>query len=345
MSSKLESKASSEATPFGFLRRQFTKPKPLPPGTKLTNHVAIVTGSNVGLGLEASRQFLQLGLAHLVMGVRSQSKGAAAAAKLQKEFPSATISVWLIDLESYDSVRAFVEKCATLPRIDIAILNAGLVQEKYTVIPDTKHELTLQVNFLSTVLLAILLLPLLKAKKAADASRPPVLSIVGSDIAYSATLDSNQPILPQFDDATSYSQLQWYAKSKLLLVPFVAKLAEFVNPEDVLINVSNPGMTKGTAFFRGVPPFLKPLLAFGQILVARSVAVGASCYVDAAVAQGRESHGSFTSEWTVKPYPKLMYEPAGVEMKERLWVETMAELESVGAGDVVKSLAENSAAA
>jgi FlaA1/EpsC-like NDP-sugar epimerase len=110
MSSKLENKASFEATLSAFVRRQFVRPKPLPAGIKLTDQVAIVTGSNVGLGLEASRQLLQLELRHLVMGVRSQTKGDAAAAELRTTFPSATISVWLLDLESYDSVRAFADK-------------------------------------------------------------------------------------------------------------------------------------------------------------------------------------------------------------------------------------------
>ncbi|KAF2644240.1 NAD(P)-binding protein [Massarina eburnea CBS 473.64] len=345
MSSKLESKASSEATTFGFLRRQFTKPKPLPTGIRLTNQVAIITGSNVGLGLEASRQFLQLGLAHLVMGVRSQAKGDAAAAQLRKQFPSATISVWLVDLESYDSILAFAEKCAALPRIDIAILNAGLVSSSYKVVPNTKHELTLQVNYLSTVLLAILLLPLLKAKKPIDAPRPPVLSIVGSDLAYSAEIDPKKPILKQFDDAKGYDQFPWYGKSKLLLIPFAAKLAEFVSADDVLVNIANPGMTRGTDFFRAFPALLKKIVGLAQLIVARSASVGASLYVHAALAEGKESHGSFTSDWTIKPYPKLLYSPAGQELRDKLWVETLAELEFAGAGNIVKGLGGKSKSA
>jgi len=301
MSNKLESKASFEATPFGFLRRQFTKPKLLPPGTKLNNQVAIVTGSNVGLGLEASRQFLELGISHLVMGVRSQAKGDAAAAKLCKDFPSATISVWIIDLESYDSVTAFAGKCETLPRIDIAVLNAGLVTSSYAIVPSTKHETTMQVNYLSTALLAILLLPILKAKKVRDAPNPPVISIVGSDLAYGAKLESKGAVLEQFNNPKTFAQFPWYGKSKLLLILFVSKLAELVSADDVTVNIANPGMTKGTEFFRGFPTVLKTFVSFGQFILARSVSVGASTYIDAAVAQGKESHGSFTSDWAIKP--------------------------------------------
>lgn len=301
MSTNLQSQAAFEATFFGLLRRQFTRPRPLSANIQLTDQVAIVTGSNVGLGLEACRQLLQLGLSRLVMGVRSQVKGDAAAAQLRAAFPSAIISVWTIDLESYNSIRAFVEQCATLPRIDIAILNAGLMSAKYTVVPATKHELTMQVNYLSTALLAILLVPILRAKRVAGATRPPVLTVVSSDAVYGTDIETEGPVLKQFDRPEAFSQLPWYSKSKLLLVLFVSKLAELVSADEVLVNVANPGMTRGTAFFRGIPAILAKLVGGVQFLLARSVAVGASTYIDAAVAEGKESHGAFTSDWAIKP--------------------------------------------
>jgi NAD(P)-dependent dehydrogenase (short-subunit alcohol dehydrogenase family) len=301
MSVDLESKASFEATVFGFLSRQFTRPKPLPAGVCLANQVAIITGSNVGLGLEASRQLLGLQLSHLVMGVRSQVKGDAAAAKLRQEFPGATISIWVVDLESYDSVLAFADRCAALPRLDIAILNAGLMKTPYTVAPTTEHEATLQVNYLSTALLAILLLPILKAKRNLGAARPPVLTLVGSDLMYQVDVGTKGPVLQQFNTPKTFDQFRWYAKSKLLLVFFVVKLAEFVSPNDVIVNMANPGMTKGTEFFRGLPAIVVKLIAVGQLLFARSAEVAATTYVDAVVAYGKKSHGTFTSDWAIKP--------------------------------------------
>lgn len=301
MSAELEKDAFFEATALGFLCRQFTRPKSLPADIRLTDQAAIVTGSNVGLGLEASRQLLQLGLSHLIMGVRSQAKGDAAAVLLRKEFPASSISVWTVDLESYDSVRAFADKCAVLPRLDIAILNAGLMQTPYTVVPTTGHEVTMQVNYLSTALMAILLLPILRSKRVGGAARSPVLTLVGSDRAYQGDVQTNGPVLAQFDKPEAFSQFDWYSNSKLLLTLFVSKLAEFASPDDVLVNMANPGMTRGTAFFRGVPAVVVKLISVAQLLLARSVNVGATTYVDAAVARGKESHGSFTSDWTIKP--------------------------------------------
>ena len=155
MSSELGNRASSEASTFGFLRRQFLKPKPLPDGVQLNEQVAIVTGSSSGLGFEASRQFLKLGLSHVVLAVRSQARGDAAAERLRNEFPEATLSVWLLELESYQSIQSFVDRCQTLPRIDIAILNAGVQKPSFTTVAETGHETTMQMDYLSTVLLAI----------------------------------------------------------------------------------------------------------------------------------------------------------------------------------------------
>ncbi|KKP03456.1 retinol dehydrogenase 12 [Trichoderma harzianum] len=301
MSSQLESEASFEATTLGFLKRQFTRPKPLPAGITLDGQVAIVTGSNVGLGLSACKQLLQLGLSHLVMGVRSQAKGDVAAAQLRISFPSAMISVWIVDMESYDSVYSFASRCESLDRIDIVILNSGLIKTPYTVVQATGNEVTLQVNYLSTVLLTILLLPLLKAKKTDGDARPPVISIVGSDLVYKNEVELKGPVLPQFQQEETFNQFSSYGKSKLLQAIFVSKLAEFVNPNDVLVNVSNPGMTGGTDFFRGYPALVMKVIAIGQWILARPVDVAATTYLDAVLVQGEKSHGSFTSDWTIKP--------------------------------------------
>lgn len=312
MSSSPEAEAAAEATWAGLARRQRTPPKPLPADLRATGRTAIVTGSNVGLGLAASRQLLGLGLSHLVMGVRSQAKGDAAAGKLRDEFPGAQVSVWTLDMESHDSVRGFAGRCASeLPRIDVVILNAGLMAgPSYTAVAATGHELTVQVNYLSTVLLALLLVPVLRAKKeqgataaAAGASRPPVLSIVGSDAHYTAPLNkaAEGPVLARVDDPKGFSQFLAYTNSKLLLALFVARLAELVEPGDVLINLNNPGMTDGTAFGRDNGAIAKFVFGVLKYFWARSIEVGASVYVDAALTRGAESHGKFISDWTIKP--------------------------------------------
>ncbi|KAJ4419203.1 hypothetical protein N0V82_005110 [Gnomoniopsis sp. IMI 355080] len=305
MSIELESKASSEASFSGLIRRQFTKPKLLPTGKPFTDQVAIVTGSNAGLGLEASRHLLKLGVAHLIMGVRSVTKGEKAAAPFREEFPSSKVSVWTLDMESYDSIRAFVDQCAALPRLDVVILNAGIGASNYARVPATGHETTIQVNYLSTALLAILLLPTLKKQESSKAGgKPPTMTVVSSDVVYTTPLirTAGTTLLKQFDEPSTYSAFQRYGISKLALLLFICRLAETVDPNEVLINSVNPGMTTGTNFFSANPWIVRKIVGLIQAALARPTDVGATNYLDAILSYGAKSHGSFVSDWQVKPY-------------------------------------------
>lgn len=328
MSSKLESKAAHEASLSAFFGRQFlAHPKPLPPSLNLAGQTAIVTGANVGLGLECVRIFLELGLSHAILAVRNQSKGDAAAAGLRKQFPDARVDVMIVDMASYESIRAFAEECKKLDRLDIAILNAGMQAFRFRRNPETGHESTLQINYLSTIYLAALLVPVMRAKK--QPGRPGRLSLVGSDSAFWAKLDPAGPIFAQFDNSErTYVSFKKYTESKLLLVAGMIKLAELVDPDDVIINVANPGACAGTAFGTRedagwVSRYVMPLVAK---VIGRSVRTGALTYVDAALVQGRESHGSYCSDWTIKPYPAILYSEKGEILKQRLWEETSEEL-------------------
>lgn len=285
---------------LAFCRRQFLKPKPMAADTNLTNQVAIITGSNTGVGFEAARQLLGLGLSHLILAVRSQSRGDAAASELRRQFPEAEVSVWQLDMQSYDSVRAFSDLVANAPRIDMVILNAGLLNTPFTTAPETGHEVTMMVNYYATALLSTLLVPVLKAhgqRPRPGSDGPPVLSVIGSDMMWSV---DKAPDLELLDDPDDFAQPKRYAESKFLIAFFVQRLATTVSPEEVLINVANPGMTTGTSFWVAQPWYMRLGMRLMGSLVARSVEVGASTYVDAVVSPGLDAHGSFISDWEIK---------------------------------------------
>ncbi|KAI0191077.1 NAD(P)-binding protein [Astrocystis sublimbata] len=339
MSLHLESRASFEATIVGFLCRQFTRPKSLPAGIGLSGQTAVVTGSNVGLGLETCRQLLEKGLSCLVMGVRLQAKGEAAASELRNQFPDSKIIVWTLDMESYDSIRIFSEHCDGLDHLDIVILNAGLISTSYVTVSATGNELTTQVNYLSTVLLTLYLLPVLKAKgKASPSGRPPVLTVVNSDRAYQVGMETHGPVLSQLNSSDRFNSFDWYGKSKLLLTMFIFHLSTITNPEDTILNMVNPGMTKSTQFFRQLPSVVMRLVEVGQWILARDVQTAASTYLDAIFAHGKESYGSFLSDWEIKPYPAICCTGDGREMKARLWDETLEEVRFAGVSKIVADL-------
>ncbi|KPM38305.1 hypothetical protein AK830_g8259 [Neonectria ditissima] len=342
MSAKLQKQAAHEASPLAFLSRQFVQTvPPIPSSVDLSGQTALVTGSNVGLGLECARQLLSLNLSHLIIAVRSQVKGDAAASTLRAEFPTAQISVSLVDMSSPRSVAAFAKRCEALPRLDAAVLNAGLSRPRFERAAETGHEMTFQVNYLSTALLALLLLPILKAKRGTAA--PAHLALVGSDAAYWAGWADADcgAVFDVVDAAAGFASMAAYKTSKLLLLMFADKLGQVVSADDVVVNVPNPGACKGTAFGADNPSrFQRFMFQFMASIMARPVAVGARQYVDAVVAKGAESHGGFVSEGRVKPFPVIMYEDAGRKVQEMLWQETLKEVAFIDPSRILAGLVE-----
>lgn len=76
--------------------------------------LAIVTGSNSGLGYQTARGLLQAGF-HVVLTSRDQTRAAAAAANLLAEMPKAEVSALELDLSKLKSVNRF----------------AGLIQSRF----------------------------------------------------------------------------------------------------------------------------------------------------------------------------------------------------------------------
>ena len=310
MSASLEARAAHEASFAGTISRQILhRVPPIPSHISLRDKVAIVTGSSTGLGAECARQLLQVQLSHLILAVRSQAKGEAVASRLRAEYPKTHIEVWLLDMESYDSVRSFAARCEKLDRLDLAILNAGCGKMHFTrCAGDNGREVTIQVNFLATVLLAILLAPIIKDKGALEgeprqSSRVPGrITIVISDMSFMVKLDENAPsILDSLDDPKTFDGLMQYGKSKLLLVMAVSKLALAVNPDDCTINLVNPSGTKGTELMREAEALLPRFFVWlSTLLLGRNLEDGTRQYLHAALVFGKESHGSWC-DYKIRP--------------------------------------------
>lgn len=298
-----------------FFQNQFRTKIERPTKEKYPNvkiECAIVTGSNTGLGFESAKQLLSLGLSHLVLGVRSLERGNAAATKLQAANFAAKIEVWELDMESYDSIQAFVRKCqGNLSHIDIVILNAGLSPMKFATIPATGHEKAIQVNHMSTVFLTLLLLPVLKSKSKGNS--PPRLTLVNSVTAQLCKFPnrSDRPLLPSFNDTavTPWNPQERYGVSKLLCQLFIVKLADNVNPEDVIINMVDPGLTKGTGLSRDAKGIIGVAAKTFFSIAGRPLDRGAATYIDAVLGHGKESHGCFLMNCKIAPYVTILQVP------------------------------------
>ena len=74
---------------------------------KLEGQTALITGSNVGLGFEATRELVQHKISRVILAVRSTENGETAKIKLQEKHPKCKIEVWELDQNSVESMTAF----------------------------------------------------------------------------------------------------------------------------------------------------------------------------------------------------------------------------------------------
>lgn len=286
---------------FYFKTQIRTKCRSPPTTISFAGHTALITGSNTGIGLEACRQMLARGLSHLIMGVRSESKGEAAATRLRASHPNVKIEVWSLDMASYDSVQAFSNRCATLERLDTLVLNASVFSAEFRTC-GAGHEETFQVNYLSTTLLAVLLLPTLRDKS--PHGSPGRLTIVSSNMGLTNKFPTRgaSPLLPSFDDESLCGDApERYATTKMMQLILTERLSSCISPKDVIINAVDPGLTSGSNLHRDFSGVASAFFGVAKALTARSPEDAAWIYLDAAAVRGAESHGGFVVNWEVHP--------------------------------------------
>ncbi|KAK7416876.1 hypothetical protein QQX98_004934 [Neonectria punicea] len=338
--------ASFSVPPLGdptwglMVKTHRAKPRPPPATTSFAGQTAIITGSNSGIGLTAAQEMLQYGLTHLIIAVRNVSKGEKAATGLRTTHPTRKIEVWEVDMLSSVSVQAFARKCNQLVRLDIVILNAGISKPGWVLSPDG-HEQVFQANYLSTALLAILLLPIIKTKRSPEI--PGRLCIVSSGLALGSQFENRNdvPLLPSFDDPTKWgvaARMDRYPLTKTLVLMLASKLSEVVSADEVVVNVVDPGLISGTGLNMDQPLWFRAILALMKLVSSRSMQQGAWSYLDAVAVKGKETHGGFLVNWSLYPYHSMMYTEEGKNTTQHLWEETIEELSFAGVKGILRSL-------
>lgn len=288
-----------------FIKSQFlTSIRRPPPDTNLFGQVAIITGGSSGLGFQCACHLLSLKLSRLVIAVPPSEEDRTFVKRLSAQYPEARIDVWPLEMTSYPSIREFCLRVATnLARLDFTILNAGVFEFEFGTCFTTGHERVIQINYLSTFLLATLMLPLSKSK--APEGSPGRLTIVSSGTALFAKFGNRdeRPLLSSFDNpkALPWEPFERYASSKVLGHLFFARMVEHLNADDVVVNLVEPGLCKGTGIARGVTGIYSTFAKTFIRLAGRKPEDGAWAYVDAAVVKGRESHGCFCLDQRIHP--------------------------------------------
>lgn len=273
---------------------------PSPEGD-LRQQTMIVTGSNTGLGLEACRHLVRLGIDKLIMGVRNLEKGKNAKSEILASTKRAEscIEVWPLDMDNYDSVKKFAARVATLPRLDAVLANAGICTYVFSVAED--NEKTITTNVVSTFLLFMLTLPKLR-QSAEQFGIVPRFVIPNSALHYLAPLkelDVNEgEIFTTLNDPKTADMGSRYPVSKLLAVYAVRELADRLRSSQrrlVIINTPNPSFCK-SGLLREMDNLGTRIFA---TLLARSTEMGSRALVHG-IMSGVESHGQYLTNCHVQ---------------------------------------------
>jgi retinol dehydrogenase-12 len=285
----------------------------------------------VGLGLEAARHFVQLGAAKVILGCRSIKKGQAAKDLIaQTTKGDAQVEVWPVDLSSYESVREFCARAQKLDRLDAVVENAGIAVPSYKEFEDM--ESTTTVNVISTFLMALLLLPKLRAD-AVKYNILPRLTIVASDAHEQARFreQSEASIISSLRRPTN--QFDRYNVSKLLEILAIRELAPAMTASGkppVVLNTLTPGLCHSELMRDAVFP-LNIIAWVGKLLLARTTEMGSRCLVWAAGA-GPETHGEYMADCKPHPPSRWVRGEKGQITQRRFYEELLAYLEAVEPG-------------
>jgi NAD(P)-dependent dehydrogenase (short-subunit alcohol dehydrogenase family) len=179
-----------------------------------SGRVAIVTGSNSGLGYDTAAALAEKG-AHVVMAVRNLDKGNEAVERLKSASPNANVTLQELDLSSLASVRKAADEIrAAHPRIDLLVNNAGVMYVPKREATKDGFEMQFGTNHLGHFALTGLLLDNLLG---VDGSRVVTVSSVGHRIIAKI----------HFDDLhweRSYNRVAAYGQSKLANLMFTYDL-------------------------------------------------------------------------------------------------------------------------
>jgi NAD(P)-dependent dehydrogenase (short-subunit alcohol dehydrogenase family) len=319
---------------MGFLYSQLMVTPPYPTHD-FTGQTIIVTGSNVGLGLEAARHFVRLNAAKVILAVRNVSAGEEAKRSIESSTGRTGVcEVWMVDFASYNSVKAFAKRASSeLERLDALVENAGISTEKFSLAEG--EERTITINVISTFLMALLLLP--KLRSTAKAHRSPThLSIVSSETHGWAKFpewkaDNIFETLSNEKVADMTGASGRYPVSKLLGVFAVREIAPKLKDSGVILNLADPGLCH-SSLSRDGSWFLFVLKA----VLARSTEVGSRALVYAAGAPA-QSHGQFLHDCQIGTVSDFVRSDDGKAAQTKVWKELSQKLESIQPG-ILKNL-------
>lgn len=272
------------------------------------------------------------------------------------------VEVWPLDLCSFDSVRAFCRRAESeLERLDVLLENAAMLAITHGGMAEG-YEVQVTTNVLSTFLMVLMLLPLMK-RTAATFNVEPVVTLVGSEghfwvsidippdkrggsittrtislltheISQTRFVEKDQPrIFEAFRPGGAMQER--YMTTKLLDILIMRELAAQLDAANagtspVVVNAANPGLCK-SSLFRNVFLIGQFFLAIVTFVIGHTSEQGARALLAAATG-GRETHGKYVDCGKVDdPSPFVMSKKGEVAQK-KVWDELMEILDGIEPG-------------
>eukprot|EP00112_Aurelia_sp_Birch-Aquarium-sp1_P003376 Seg1376.11 transcript_id=Seg1376.11/GoldUCD/mRNA.D3Y31 product="Retinol dehydrogenase 11" protein_id=Seg1376.11/GoldUCD/D3Y31 len=272
---------------------------------RLDGKTVVITGGNTGIGKETAVGLAERG-ARVIIACRSKERGEKAVKEIKTESGSEAISLKILDLASFASIRAFAaDFIKTEPRLDVLINNAAVLMCPFSKTEDG-HETQFGVNQLGHFLLTNLLIDLLK--KSAPSRIIHVASFVHQ---FASSIDFDT-----LNNEESYSRMYPYSVSKVANVLFAREQHKRLTGTNVSVFSLNPGAVN-TELTRHV------FSDYGEFFVSpfrfffKSAKQGAQTSICCAVEEGLEKHsGEYFSDCAVKATTALGND---MELAKKLW--------------------------
>ena len=192
----------------------------------------IITGGNSGIGFECARYLARLN-DHVILAVRSISRGEDAKRKILEESPKANISIMELDLSSLGSVESFAKRVIE-EKIDVDVFyaNAGVYRVPFST-PYKGLECHMAVNFASNYYLYEWLKEYLHTL-----SHPVKFILTSSVVARNVSIQESD-----LYGVKPYKKSKAYDKSKLAVNHLYRYMCKDAQGTNVITLMVHPGVT------------------------------------------------------------------------------------------------------
>lgn len=274
--------------------------------TRLDGRVALVTGGNTGIGLETARDLARRG-ARVIIASRDTAKSKKAVEDIKRTTGNNNVEYRYLDLSQFSSVRHFAEEInRNVEKLHILVNNAGLILGPPTPTEDGCNPV-MQVNYLSTFLLTLLLIEKLIASKP---SRIVIVTSYLHKIHY-----FNPEDLAGLQTRLNFTK---YGNSKLCQVLWMKALIKRL-PDGVTVNALHPGLVN-TDIFNTMSVLRRKALRMLITLLFKNVHEGAQTTIHLCVAPELEN---VTGQYYENCRPASMSNTAKDDrLVERVWNES-----------------------